>query len=87
VASKTPQSPTRSNPIEKFFRLYQECAGAVRLESRIGLIAGASPIRRLELSRYVCAMGLVSNLPPHSRVFPVRLDERLVLEKGTVQVG
>jgi hypothetical protein len=35
----------------KSFRLYRECAGAVRLGSKMRLIAGAFPIRRLVLSR------------------------------------
>jgi hypothetical protein len=36
---------------EKSFRLYRECAGAVRLGSKMMLIAEAFPIRRLVLSR------------------------------------
>jgi len=39
------------------FRLYRECAGEVRLESRVALIAGALPIQRIELSRYLRAYG------------------------------
>jgi len=35
----------------KSFRLYRECTGAVRLGSKMRLIAGAFPIRRLVLSR------------------------------------
>jgi hypothetical protein len=37
---------------DKTCRLYRECAGGVVVESRVRVIAGAFPIRRLELSRY-----------------------------------
>jgi len=42
----------------KSLRLYRECAGAVRLENEMRLIAGAFPIQRLELSRWEVPMGI-----------------------------
>jgi hypothetical protein len=44
------------------FRLYRECAGAVRLGSKMRLIAGAFPIRRLVLRLEKRLWGLVSKL-------------------------
>jgi hypothetical protein len=35
----------------KSFQLYRECTGAARLCSKVKLIAGAFPIRRLVMSR------------------------------------